>query len=91
MTKVIDHHTKWMNDPDYAAAYEAVADEYSPQPINHPDPDRPEPIDIPDPVIHFPGMPHSIHGALWKVLDYAGSLPAACALLAEYDAMISRK
>ncbi len=39
---------------------------------------------IPEPIPGFPGMPHSVHKALWTVLEYAGSLSAAGALLAEY-------
>lgn len=46
---------------------------------------------IPDPIIHFPGMPHNVDRALWTVLEYAGSLSAAGALLAEYALHFSRK
>ncbi len=44
--------------------------------------------EIPDPVIHFPGMPHNVHGALWRVLDYAGDPEKAKALLQSYWEML---
>ena len=55
--------------------------------------EMPDPLipDIPDPIIHFPRMPHNVDRALWTVLEYAGSLSAAGALLAEYALIFSQK
>jgi hypothetical protein len=36
-------------------------------------------------------MPHDVHRALWTLLNYAGSLSAAGALLAEYALKVSKK
>lgn len=39
---------------------------------------------IDNPTVLFPDMPHDVHRALWKILEYAGSLERAEKLLAEF-------
>lgn len=53
--------------------------------------ENPMPTDSGGRDLLFPGMPHDVHKALWKVLNYAGSLSAAGGLLAEYALKTSRK